>query len=181
MQRLRIVVGFLLVGVALLTGTASAGLIGDSVHGEYLLPDVTTVAKDGGTQTISALTVFDFLPVASVTVTFSDTQIFVTNTLPGGFGVASFNGIDLAFLSGPALTNVVEDPASSPLFAPGSVLTFSANDIKLNMSSVCQNCRGGEQIILDVNTASSVPEPATLAFLGLAFAGIRLARRRKLN
>ena len=45
-----------LLGVPLLTGTATAHLIGESVHVEYLLPDSTTVAQDGGTQIISAST-----------------------------------------------------------------------------------------------------------------------------
>jgi hypothetical protein len=156
-------------------GQAYANLIGDSVHATYRFPDFATVFQDLGTQTIAVGTVFDVTAAPfGPTATFSASQITITNNDPTGFVISAFNGFDFAFLSGTAITNVTEDPTSNSSFAMGSVLNFSANDISLNLAGTClSNCAGGEKIILDVTTATAaVPEPASLALLGTAVAGL---------
>jgi hypothetical protein len=174
----RLATALLVVGVVGLSpGRAHATLIGASVHATYRVPDFGTVAADGGTQTIAVGTVFVFSPL--VTITFSASQITITNPTPGEFPPFTFNGPDLTFLSGPAITGVTEDAASSPIFAPGSVLNFSSNDINVNLAGTCSSCVGGEEIILDVNTAAAVPEPASIALLGTALLGFGALKWRK--
>jgi hypothetical protein len=82
-------------------------------------------------------------------------------------------------LSGAAFVSVTEDPLSSPLFAPGSVLTFSSNNISLNIAGTCTGCVGGEKIILDVVQAAAVPEPVSVALLAVSLLGFAVMRRRR--
>jgi hypothetical protein len=160
----------------------AATLIGAVVHGLYLFPDTATIVSDAGTPTIANGTVFNFGRRTFTTATFSNTEITVTNT-GGLYSTASFNGVDLSFVSGPAITSVVEDPASSSLFAPGSVLTFTANDIRLNLSGTCGACARltAYSIILDVTTTPTVPLPTTLPLFatGLGALGLLGWRRKK--
>lgn len=165
--------------IVLSLGRANAGLIGDSVHATYLYPNFGTVFLDGGTQTIIAGTVFFPLGTTDFTITFSTSQIIITNNTAGAYPSVSFVGPDLAFLSGPAITGVTEDATSTPSFATGSVLSFGANDINVNLAGTCGSCVNGEQIILDVTTAAAVPEPANLILLGTALFGFCIFRRRK--
>jgi hypothetical protein len=122
----------------------------------------------------------NFGPGTQTTATFGNTEITVTNT-GGAFATASFSGVDLSFLSGPTITSVVKDPASSSLFAMGSVLTFTANDIRLNLSGTCGSCIGGTaySIILDVTTTSAVPLPATLPLFATGLVGLGLLGWRR--
>jgi hypothetical protein len=159
------------------SGTAAnATLIGDVVDGRYLFNG--GIFGDTGKQTIANGTVLDFGFGNFTTATFSNTQITVTYS-GGSLAIGTFNGIDLAFLSGPAITSVIEDPASSSALA-GNVLTFTANDIKLNLSGTCAGCAfgTGQSIILDVTTAAAAaPEPASLTLLAVGLAGLGMVLR----
>lgn len=94
-----------------------------------------------------------------------------------------YTAVEFQFLSG-TLGSVTKDLAdSSPLFEPGSILSFGADSFRLDLSGTCEQCVGitaggpGENIVLNV---AAVPEPATVAlmFLGL---GALTWRRRKVR
>jgi hypothetical protein len=158
---------------------ASAGLIGSTVDVQADFPDVNTPDPDFGTQVITnGLSLTD----GTTRVTFSDTQITFTllvSTQGGTFAPTSFNGWQIALISGPAFTNATEDPLSTPSFSTGSVLSFTSSQILLNEAGTCSNCQGGESIIVDVTTAPvTTPEPISTSVIGVGLAALGLVRRR---
>lgn len=112
-------------------------------------------------------------------VTFTDTQIILTNLIAGIF--PEYTAADFQFLSGLTLGSVTIDPSSSTLFASGSVLSWSSDHISLVLSNTCADCVGtsdggpGESIILNVN---AVPEPSTYLLFGAGLAMTVWLRRR---
>jgi hypothetical protein len=55
--------------------------------------------------------------------------------------------------------------------------TFTGDSVWLNLSGL--SAVDGEQTILDVTTAASVPEPFTLSLLSLGLAAVGFARRKR--
>jgi hypothetical protein len=167
----------LLAFAALGVHSAEASLIGDTVDVRYLLPDTSTTSQHFGTFTITGTESFTDA-YGNSSISFGSSAITVMNLTPGAFSSFAFSGYDIQLISGAPFSNVVIDPSSSSAFASGSVLTFSSNDIQINLAGACGSCSGGESIVLDVTAA--VPEPSTWAMMILGFAGIGfMAYRRK--
>jgi hypothetical protein len=181
--------------VALVYGPigASAGLLGDEVGLIDYFPDLSTVYVDDGTATVGPGVEFpdagqgigDPIPYESVDVTDTQiilkelTDVFYSSTDPPY--PVTFNGYVLTILSGAPITGVSVDPASTE-----SVAAFSSTptSVSINMKGIKIPFTGAEAII-DVTTATVVPESSTwammlLGFAGLAFAGWRARGRVRL-
>jgi hypothetical protein len=159
---------------------ANAGLLGSTVNMAAYYPNSTTVFKDPGNAVVSGGVEFaagSYIGYStSWEINISDTQLIITDTGSVGFpfGTALFNGWILKIINGPSIASAVVDGISG--FSPFAI-SVVGGDLLLNYQGV--NGTAGSSSVINFQTASAVPEPATLAIFGLGLAGLGLMRRRK--
>jgi hypothetical protein len=174
-RKMRAFLGVLAVALLAAPLPASAGLLGSTVIGTPLFPDISTIGGTGhsaGPILVDAGIEFpENLILYSGDIDITDNQILWIPTVSTTYLTSSFNGFELDFFGAPDITGVMLHPGSA---LAATSISFTADRVFLNFSG--QTVVKGEAAIFDVNP---VPEPVTLALLGIGLAGLGFSRRRK--
>lgn len=159
-------------GLSLPVASAQAGWTGDQVNATYYFPDLSTPYENDGTNAAP----WSGVSFGEVGWSIGATQITITNpgSIDTAFTSASFNGLVFTDTSGsPDITNVVLDGSSNLEGTP----TWTSNSVSLNFEGL--PFVPGSIATFDITFGAAVPEPTSLALIGVGIAGIGLLRRRK--
>ena len=181
--------------VALLTAvtatSAHAGFVGRTLNATYFdsglvtpyplataTPPTFTVGVPAAVETV-----VDVEGVTQITVDFTDTSLRFdfTTTLSGpAWRTEPFNGLVFDRLAGSALslTSAIIDPSSTFAGFDASRVGWDDNQLRINWSGL--SYVNGTSLLINFTSApTSVPEPGSLALLGLALAGLAYSTRQK--
>jgi hypothetical protein len=180
----------LVVASTLLCGNrpAEAGLLGQTLDAVYFYPDTATSYPFASFTPLSFVvgagqeTVGDVEGVTNllVDVDFDDTTLTITLTTvltSPTWNAVAFNGPIFTSLSGPlGITDASVDAVTTMAGFDDSRVSFNADQILINWNGL--SYVNGTVVKVNFGFAA-VPEPASLALLGAALAGMGLARRRR--
>jgi hypothetical protein len=171
-------------GIALFiisTTTHAAFLDGKTVEFQYLYPDINSEYTNSGVPqdnfVVGAGTeYFGFF----FNTDFSDSNILINYNVSGEWQSTSFNGFRVTDILGAidSITSVTINPATNLTGLDLSDIIFDDDHIWVNWAGLSVDT--DTIVSLDIQGGPSVPEPASLALLGLGFAGMRLVRRKAL-
>jgi hypothetical protein len=163
---------------------AQAGLLGKTLDAVYYYPDTATPYAFASFTPPSFVvgpgqeTVGDVEGVTDLLVDFDDTTLTITLrtvlTSPSWNSVA-FNGIIFSSPGPLGIAGASVDPATTMAGFDDSRISFTGDQILVNWNGLSYVSGTVVQINFDF---AAVPEPASLALLGMALAGMGLARRR---
>jgi len=170
--------GWLAVLLTIATTRLQAGLLGETVNLSAYFPNASSVWEAGPNVVVSAGVEYagGSFPAYSSSwqIDITDTQIRITDIGGIGFpyGTATFNGWVLKTLTGPGFLSAA--PAADSQFNPVSISIVNGNELFLNYSGLAGPQFGTS--IIDISLVP-VPEPACLAFIGLALCGLVMKKR----
>jgi hypothetical protein len=167
---------------------AHAGFIGREVSAQYALPTVDTTYPNATATPPSFFvtdpgveTVVNVENVTNISVDFTDQSLLIrfdTILQNPTWNSASFNGLLFKLISGSpfSLVSGTVDESSTLSGFDASRISFSDTQLALNWNGL--SYVNGTTLRIDFESAQDVPEPATLALLGLGLLGFAASRRK---
>lgn len=180
-MKIRSLLSFTTIALLSTTLSAQAALLdGKTIKSEYLYPNTSTVNGwyGSGTYVVGAGVEANAMNIAT---DYSDTNIMIDFNFSGQWSDATFNGFHFFDVNNTIddFTSVSLNSLSNMTGLSQSAISFDANNIWLNWQDL--NFSTSTVVSIDIGAAqSNVPEPDSIALLGLGVAGLALARRRKL-
>ncbi len=172
----------LFVGLSI-AGHVSAGLLGETLGIDTRFPTIGTVCCGSANVLVGpgveappgTFPVYN----ANAFVDASDFQIEYGQTGATNYTGAAFNGFHFfdVFATIDDFVGVSINPATNLAGFDLSRLSFDANNIYINLQGL--SAGAAHHVVLDIAFGSQVPEPATLAILGLGLAGLGFSRRKQ--
>lgn len=171
--------------------SAHAGFVGRTLQATYYYPDLTTpyllAPATPATFTVGTApaveTTVDVEGVTQIAVDFTDASLFFdfTTSLSSPTWVStSFNGIVFDRLTGSALSlaSASIDPSSTFTGFTDSRVGWSDNQLTIDWNGLSY-VNGTSLLINFTSVPASVPEPGSLALLGVALAALAYSTRQK--